>query len=480
MASAIPGNRARFTVAEICAATEGESNGAPDVRVDGIATDSREDLAGKLFVALTGEHFDGHRFVPDAVRQGASAVLVRAGTDVRASVPVIVVADTLSALGALARAHRRRWGGKLVAIAGSAGKTTTRSAIAALLEAVAPGAVHSVRGNLNNRVGAPMVLLGIRDAHRIAVVEVGTNTRGEVADIASIVEPDIGVLTLIDVEHAAGLGSLDDIEIEEGDLLRAVSPGGAAIANGEDERAVRQLRRSPAARRLTYGFGDQVDYRILDRGAARPRAPMRLERPAPSGSDVVEIPNPLLGAAGALAMAAAVAVADQCQGEPVASELLSRAAAAGVIGEPGRLTPLELADGTLVLDDTYNANPASVLASVAAAEELAQSRGARLVVVVGEMRELGAESKRYHERVGAAVAASGAAAVIAVGGHAREFVGAAREHNIDATFYGDSQSAVDAVLARVTPGDVVLVKASRGVHAEAIVEALVKQRGRAS
>ena len=180
-------------------------------------------------MALSGEHFDGHRFAGEAERAGARALLVRRGSDVRAGVPVVEVDDTLAALGALARLHRKRWGGVLVAVAGSACKTTTRSAVAAALEAVLPGAVHAVAGNLNNRVGVPMVLFGLCPEHGAAVVEIGTNATGEVRELVQVAAPNIGVLTLIDVEHSEGLGSLDEIEEEEGALLRSLPKTGVAI-----------------------------------------------------------------------------------------------------------------------------------------------------------------------------------------------------------------------------------------------------------
>src|ERR1700742_74103 len=173
MATPIPANTVSFTVAEVAQATSGKfARGAAGVAVDGVTTDSRGAVAGKLFVALVGEHFDGHRFAADAVRAGAKALPVTraAGLEgVAEAVPVVEVDDTLVALGALARVHRRRWGGTVVAVAGSAGKTTTRSAISAALEAVLPGAVHSVAGNLNNRIGVPMVLFGVLPEHGAAV-----------------------------------------------------------------------------------------------------------------------------------------------------------------------------------------------------------------------------------------------------------------------------------------------------------------------
>jgi UDP-N-acetylmuramoyl-tripeptide--D-alanyl-D-alanine ligase len=485
MATPIPANAARFSLAEIVLATSGTcAHGAPELAVEGVTTDSRGDASGKLFVALSGERFDGHRFAADAVREGARALLVQRGAlpqGAAGNVPVVEVDDTLSALGALARAHRRRWGGPLVAVAGSAGKTTTRSTIAAALEAVLPGAVHSVAGNLNNRIGVPMVLFGLAPAHGTAVVEIGTNAPGEVRELTSIALPNIGVLTLVDVEHSEGLGSLDDIEEEEGSLLRGLPKAGVAIANGDDERAVRQLVGATARKKISYGTRGAVDYRIERReslGLVGSR--VTLERPKGRSRETIALEVPLFGLPGALAVAAAVAVADRIAARTVPVDRLVSAFGRGTLGEPGRLRPIELGDHTVVLDDSYNANPASVRAAVTAARELADDRAARLMLVLGEMRELGALSHSEHDSLGQFVGESGAAGLVAIGGDAVRFVRPATASGVDAAFAPDSDRAVAEVLVRVRPGDVVLVKASRGVQAERIVEALVRAKGRAA
>lgn len=482
MGTPIPVNRASFSIAEIAAITSGTArNVSPDVAARGVTTDSRAETSGQLFVALSGETFDGHRFAEDAVRRGARAALVRRGALENATLPVVEVEDPLVALGRLASHHRKRWGRPVVAVGGSAGKTTTRSAIAAALSAVAPGAVHSVAGNLNNRIGVPMVLLCLSESHSVAVVEIGTNQPGEVAELTTIAAPDIGVLTLVDVEHAEGLGSLDAIEAEEGALLQGLPAGGTAIANGDDPRAARQLVRALSRRKISYGTRGAADYRIVRREAVGVSgSTVSLERPRGRGRETITLEVPLLGLPGALAIAAAVSVADRIAGRAVAAEKLSLAFADGQLGEPGRLRPVVLADRTVVLDDSYNANPASVRAAIATAREIADDRGARLVLVLGEMRELGPGSPELHDEIGSDVGQSGAAALIAVGGDAERFVAPARAAGVDATFVADSAGAMAAVLGRVRPGDVVLVKASRGVHVERVVEELVRARGRAA
>ncbi|HKO95314.1 MAG TPA: Mur ligase family protein, partial [Polyangiaceae bacterium] len=195
MASVIPDNQASFSHAELIAATSG-SCPAFDGVTRGVGTDSRVPLGGGLFVALPGEQFDGHDFVAAAVRQGARVVMLERDVPGLTGVSVLRVPSTLRALGDLARYHRRRWGRRVVGVAGSVGKTTTRSSIAA----VATGAglrVHSPRGNLNNLVGVPLVLLGLTEHHELGVVELGTNQRGEIARLNEISQPDVAVLTRI-------------------------------------------------------------------------------------------------------------------------------------------------------------------------------------------------------------------------------------------------------------------------------------------
>ena len=473
MATPIPANRAKLTLAEIVHATGGEVRAGRRDDVAGVTTDSRGDVEGKLFVALAGERFDGHAYVSDVARRGARVVIVSRDVDVPDDVGVVRVGDTLAALGALARHHRLRWGGTLVAIGGSAGKTTTRGATSALLAAALPGAVHFERGNLNNLVGVPMVLLGLGAEHRACVVEVGTNQRGEVARLAGVSVPDVAVLTLVAIEHSEGIGDIDAIEAEEGALLAALGPAGTAIANADDARALRQVGASPAAHKLSFGTNEQADYRIVAR-RAQGLAESVVELARPRGGNVT-LTTGVIGAPGALALAAALAVTERVLDGPASSDVLARGLRALGAGEAQRLVPIELSDGSVVVDDTYNANPASVLSSVETAREIARARGARLLLVVGEMRELGPLSVREHTELGRALGRVGAAALFAVEGDAAHLAEAG-----GGRFAEDAEAALGLVLAELRPGDVVLVKASRGVRAERVVEGLVRAKGRAA
>ena len=475
MASLIPDNSAAFSLSEVAASSLGSLVGK-DALCRGVSTDSRADLQGRLFVALRGERFDGHDFAQQALASGAAGVVLE--RDVAGlSAGFVRVGSTLAALGALSALHRKRWGGQIVAVAGSAGKTTTRSAITAVLSALAPGRVHFAAGNLNNLIGVPMVLFGLRDEHRLGVVEIGTNAPGEVSALAHISAPDLAVLTMIGLEHSEGLGDLDGVEREEGDLWAGLTKMGVALLNADDERVQRTARAVPGERSVSYGYRAGANYRLRARtpnalGGAR----LDIERRGPFAEDSITLETPLLGEAGAYATLAALAVGEWACQAALDPERVSSALTQA--GESGRLTPIELADGTVVLDDSYNSNPASVKSSLATAREIARARGARLVLALGEMLELGALSAAQHAEVGQWLGACGAAVLVAVSGDAERFVAPARLAGVDACFAENSEQALDLLLARLEAKDVVLVKASRGVRAERLVRGLLDAKGR--
>src|SRR5262252_1144668 len=315
MATPIPKNRARFTVEQIADATAGAvlRPGGPSI---GVSTDSRALDQGAAFVALVGEHFDGHAFLSAARAAGAATLVVsrdEASND--ASSAVVRVADTRQALGDLAREHRRRWqraphpdgARSIVAITGSAGKTTTKTVLAGLLEAFFPGATLATAGNLNNDVGLPMTLFGLEPEHRFGVLELGTNAPGEIGRLADIARQDVAVLTLVAAAHTEKLGSVANVATEKGALLAALGEDGLAVVNADDPLVMGELGRSKARRRIAYGFSPDADYRILRRepsGALE--STITLMRPA----GPVDLKYPLLGDAGALAVTAAVAVVE--------------------------------------------------------------------------------------------------------------------------------------------------------------------------
>jgi len=473
MASVIPTNRAPFSHHELIEATGGSCpRFAGETR--GVWTDSRAPLPDGLFVALPGERFDGHDFVAAAVRQGARVVLVERSVADAAPALRLEVRSTLQALGDLARFHRARWQGRVIAVAGSVGKTTTRSSVTAVASATGL-VVHSPRGNLNNLVGVPLVLLGLGVEHGLGVVEIGTNRLGEVARLSQLSRPDVAVLTRIALEHAEGLGDLDAIEQEEGSLLRALAPDGIAVFNADDERCVRQAASCAALRKVRYGLEAAAartgaDYRIVrHQSLSQKLTRVCIARP---GAPELELDSPLLGLPGAYALAAAVAANEALLGRALEVGELRQALASPELGEPGRLTLVELGDGSLVLDDTYNSSPASVRSSAAVARDLARQRSSRLLLVIGEMRELGAFSKAAHRELGPDLARLDPDLVIAFGGDAIELLAGLQGQRAKTSFADDALGALAALQAERQPGDVILVKASRGLRAERVVAGL--------
>ncbi len=463
MATAIPVNTASFSVDEIVRATGASIVVRGATHVGHVSTDSRAVGAGGLFVALSGERHDAHDFLPSLQERQLGAVLVsRRDVVAPPGATVLLVDDTTRALGALARLHRDRWGGRVVAITGSAGKTTTRRAAAALL-AGGGRRVHASSGNLNNLVGAPMVLLGLTAAHDTAVVELGTSAPGEIARLAELARPDLGVLTLVALAHASGLGSLDEIEREKGALLRALGEGAQAVVNADDPRARAAVRASRATPVL-YGHATDADVRIVSR-APRGVSGSTLELAVGSRSLVVE--TPLLGRAGALATAAAVAICRAELGHLPDAQAISGALLPLGAEATSRLTATLLSQDIVLIDDSYNANRASMESSIEAASELAAARAARLVLVLGEMKELGAASAGEHAAVGRAAAAASPGLVVAVGGAARGIL-----DEVPGRFGEDAAAAAAALLEALRPGDVVLVKGSRSVGLERVVSAV--------
>jgi UDP-N-acetylmuramoyl-tripeptide--D-alanyl-D-alanine ligase len=484
MATPIPQNRAFFSLGEILSATSGElvAGGSRDAVV-GISTDTRALAEGAAFVALRGETHDGHDHLEAAARAGAAVLIVEREVRAPAGVSVVQVASTLIALGKLARSHARRWrsqGGdrgdrKIIGITGSAGKTTTRLAIAALLERLRPGKVHGAQGNLNNRIGVPMVLFGLSPEHTAGVIEMGMNRPGEIAELCSIAEPEIGVVTLIAAAHTELTGSIDGVAVEKSALFRALPEGGVAIGNGDDERVRAAIAGSPAKRRHLYGRAAGAEVRVLGRElVGLDRSRLRIAR---AGGDLV-FETPLLGEAGALASAAAIAAVELGLGERLDSATCAEAFAKADVGAgAGRLLPRIFPSGLAVIDDSYNANPASSCASIRAAAEIAAATGRRLLLVLGEMRELGAESASGHDEVGRAAAESGAAHVFAVGGDAARIAARAVEGGAVAAFADRVEDAAVLVQMAVRRGDLVLVKGSRSIGTERLVRALAEAHG---
>jgi UDP-N-acetylmuramoyl-tripeptide--D-alanyl-D-alanine ligase len=479
VATPIAPNRASFDAAAVAHATGGRVVRAKAGRVaTGFTTDSQAVVAGSAFVALRGETHDGHGFVGAAVVAGAALVVVERGrAPDETSVDVVEVEDTLAAWGAIAQAHLAAWrsgrpDARVVAITGSAGKTTTKELCAALLRTVGP--VHATAGNLNNRVGVPAVLLQLDAGHRFAVVEVGMSVPGEIAALAALVAPDVAVVTNVGLAHAGGVGGrLEDVAREKGALFAGLRAGGVAVANADDAAVMGETRRVPAGTRVaTFGGrsstpgragGDAVAYRLASReplGLDGSR--LTVDRP---GGEPVSLVLPIPGEAAAIDLVAALAAAEAAAAGPV-----DAAGAMRALGPIAGRMHVRRGHGITVLDDAYNANPGSMRAALGT---LAECPGSRRVAVLGEMRELGPAGPREHAVLGDAVADAGVSLLVSCGGMADAIADAARARGVDAVKAHDAAEAARVVAGRVLPGDVVLVKASRSVGAERVVAALL-------
>jgi UDP-N-acetylmuramoyl-tripeptide--D-alanyl-D-alanine ligase len=481
MATPIPSNRCAFTAAEIVEATAARPcAGAQGIRSDSVSVDSRTIQPGGLFIALKGVR-DGHEFLDFAAGRGAIAAIVERGRGSKA-LPCFEVDDTLAALGSLARHHLRRLrrAGTLsvAAIGGAVGKTTTKELTGTVVRSLFADTL-ATSGNLNNLIGLPMTVLTLTTAHRAAVLECGTNQRGEIPRLAEIVEADVALVLNVDIEHTEGLGSLEGVADEEAALF---STARIAVTSAEEPLL---LERLPAGkRRITFGTSTDAEVRMKNRTVISPgRQRIVLELPAwsiESGIEPrLEARLNLLGAASASNASAAVAGAIALWNRPLGAAEISAISGAleSVAPVEGRLRTRE-AGGVVIIDDTYNANPRSVRAAIAAARETADGLKARLVIALGDMLELGDLAAPMHIEAVREILAARPSAFIAVGAEMAAAINACDEvaaSNREMTVAAqDSTTAASLIRDIVRPGDVLLVKGSRGIAMERIVEAFCR------
>jgi UDP-N-acetylmuramoyl-tripeptide--D-alanyl-D-alanine ligase len=455
-----------FRAEELVRWTHGELlAGDPATRFDAVSIDTRTLTPGALFVAVRGPNHDAHDYLDRAVAGGAGGLLVERGRPVPEGCPAVAVEDTTEALGALAAGHRAGFRGPLVAITGSNGKTTTKEMCAEILARA--GATLRTRGNLNNQFGLPLTLLSREAEQRFAVVELGMNHRGEIAQLARIARPTVGVITNVGTAHIEFLHSQDEIAKEKGDLFASLPEDGIAVANADDPRVTAQAERGPA-RTLFFGRGPGADVRAADVQDDGTR--FRFTLLSPQGAIPVEVTglgdttvaNALAAAAGALAAGASL--------KNVAEGL---AAFAGV---SGRMQPRRLAGGLHVIDDSYNANPQSVDAAL---RSLAHVGGPhRTLAVLGDMGELGDATRDAHRRIGARAAELGIDFLLALGEHAEAVAQGARCGGMAADrvhVEPSHEAAGRRARTLLGSGDWVLVKGSRSMRMERVVEALEAQ-----
>lgn len=475
MATAIPQNRCAFSCDEIVRATGATMSRSSARDIAGISIDSRLISSGNLFVALRGIR-DGHEFIDAAARAGASAAIVERGRAIP-ELPCFEVDDTLRALGTLARAHlermRERSRVPTIAIGGAAGKTTTKELTASIMREL-HGEIVATPGNLNNLIGVPMTIFMLDESHRAAVLECGTNQRGEIARLAAIVRPDIALVLNVDVEHTEGLDSLAGVADEEATLF--VTAGCAVVSTTEPLL----IERLPAqAKRLTFGFSSDSDVRLVSRNPTDDgRQAVELEVSA----NLVEsgaIPRihaslNLLGETAAINAAAATASAIGTFGRRLRRDELGAIGLAleRVLPVDGRFR-LREHGGIAVIDDSYNSNPRSLRAALKAAREIADRRRTRLVVAIGDMLELGNLSREMHAAAIRDIFEVCPDVCVLIG---PEMTAAAdinhlpdAGHPLVLVTSPNSRDAAHIVLNQVRRGDVLLVKGSRGIATEQII-----------
>lgn len=449
--------------------------GDPDAVFAGVSIDSRTIAPGEAFVAIRGEVHDGHAFLPQVLAGGATSGVVVAESALpgiadllrsHPQLPCVAVADTTRALGDMAAAHRRGSPAAVVAITGSNGKTSTRRMTVAVLgrrfEVLEPAR------NLNNQIGVPLTLFRLEPRHRWAVLELGTNMPGEIARLAEICRPDIAVLTNVGPAHLERLGSLDGVAAEKGALLAGLAPGGRAVLNADDSRVAALAAR--LGDRVVL-FGTAAPARVRAAAVAATPAGIEFDLDLDGATERVRLPafgrvmvhNAL--AAAAVGMLVGLTPAEIAAGlaafQPVA----------------GRMGVTALPNGVHLVDDTYNANPASMRAAI---ETLSDLRGpGRALLVLGDMRELGADAGRHHRDLGRLAAQARVDLVFACGEHAGEVAEGALAGGMPAgaVVTGSRDRIRDAVTAELRPGDWVLVKGSRAMGMEVVSRAIAARAG---
>ncbi|MBI2308759.1 MAG: UDP-N-acetylmuramoyl-tripeptide--D-alanyl-D-alanine ligase [Rhodocyclales bacterium] len=430
-----------------------------DAEFSAVSTDSRAIRAGDLFVALRGERFDAHDFIGAVASEGAvGAVIAADAVDALKGVdlPLIVVADTRLALGELAAHWRAGFELPLIAVTGSNGKTTTKEMIASILAAAFGDEVLATQGNLNNDIGLPLTLLQLRAHHRAAIVEMGMNHPGEIRYLTRIARPTVALVTNAQRAHLQGMGTLDAIALEKGTIYEGLVADGVAVINADDPHAPLWQAANVGRRVVSFGLDGAADVhgRVRVHGLET-----ELHFITPLGEGAVDLALPgVHNARNALAAVAATFAA----GIPLAAINAGLAAFRGI---KGRLQRRAGANGAVILDDTYNANPDSMRAGI---DVLASTIG-RKVLVLGDMGEIGDAAAQYHDEIGGYAKSAGVDALYALG---EASAVAARNFGAGAHHYKKIEELIDALRPELTATTTVLVKGSRFMRMERVADAI--------
>ncbi len=460
---------ALWTSRDVAAATGGRATRA--WQAQGVSIDSRTVAKGDLFVALAGPNFDGHDFVADALKRGAAAVMVaRVPDGVAKDAPLLIVGDTMAGLEALGRAGRKRAGAKIVAVTGSAGKTGVKEAIRHCL--ARHGETAASAGSLNNQWGVPLSLARMARDAKFGVFEAGMNHAGEISRLTRMIRPHVAIITNIEAAHIEFLGSLDAIADAKAEIFEGVEGGGVAVLNRNSPqygRLAAHAARAPAvARIVTFGRDSQADVRLVD------------ATPGPDGSDVrasvfgreiayrVGLAGPHWQANSLTVLATVVALGEDV--DAAAGALADLAALPG----RGARHALSVAGGTATLiDESYNANPASMRAAIATLAAARPGRGGRRIAVLGDMRELGGESRALHVGLARPLTDNAIDLVFCAGEEmARLFAALPRAQR--GAHAATAAELAPVVAGALRPGDVAMVKGSHASGMHAIVAQLIE------
>ena len=447
-------------LSEAAQAIAGEVRGAEAAFLS-VGTDTRTLQRGALFVALRGDRFDGHDFARFALENGAAAVMVDTRFDPEASglgadAPLLVVEDTRLGLGKLAAAWRNRFDIPLIAVTGSNGKTTVKEMLAAILrsETGAAAAVLATEGNMNNDIGMPLTLLRLRATHRYAVIEMGMNHLGEIDYLTHLAAPTVALVNNAQAAHVGEVGSVENIARAKGEIFSGLRPSGIAVINADDTFAA--MWRELNAGREVMDFGLEHAARVSGRYALLAAgAQLEIELPEATLSVRLQVPG-LHNVRNALA-ASAAAVAANVGAHAIAEGL------GAFSGVPGRLHTKAVLHGATLIDDTYNANPGSVRAAI---DVLADAAGEK-ILVLGDMGELGADSAKLHDEIGAYAKEKGIDALFCLGEMSRH---TAQAFGANAWHFERIQELLADLENRLGPTVTVLVKGSRFMEMERVVK----------
>jgi UDP-N-acetylmuramoyl-tripeptide--D-alanyl-D-alanine ligase len=440
-----------------------------------VSTDTREQQVGKLFIPLSGPRFDGHDFIETAVSSGAAGLLIRegeeyrlAGMDGRRDVTLICVRDTLTALGDVAHFWRKKFSLPVVAITGSAGKTTTKEMTAQILGCMKN--TLQTEGNFNNLVGLPLTLLRLREAHEVAILEMGTNVPGEIGRLSHLAAPDVGVITNIGPAHLEGLKSIALVKEEKGELFRQLAESGTLLVNVDDD-AVRELAARHPGRHITYGLHRQAEVTAAEVTVNRRGLSFLLR----VGPDKIRVEMAAAGTHNLMNALAAAAI-----GRALDAPLdMIRRGLQSFQPVSGRMEIIPLKNGGFLINDSYNANPVSVREALMTLQKLREGR--RGTVILGDMLELGEETASWHEEIGGLVASTGVGRLFLRGAFARmTAVGAEKKGLSPASIFFPStvEDIVSELSSTWQEGDWLLVKGSRAMKMEEIVTRIIAVFGR--